>query len=341
MEGWFALKIQTIFSSSWFQVKLIVRRAFMVSLRSVERMSAEFKILVHGGAGAIPSEKKEFYAQACLEAARTGYAVLERGGTSLDAVQAAVTVMENNENLNAGRGSVLTSEKTVEMDAFIMDGVTMNAGGVAAVSGVKNPIHLARLVMEKTPHVLLIGEGAESFAREHNVEFAPQEYFITERSMERFAKWLERQGTVELSESDHETGKDKYGTVGAVAIDSHGNLAAATSTGGVTGKMPGRVGDTPVIGTGTYASKHIAVSATGIGEYIMRVTLSTRIEHYYLVHHDLNQAITLALQDMKTLVNGEAGVIVMGRKGEMIPAHTTRDMAWAWKTSQGEKTFVE
>jgi L-asparaginase / beta-aspartyl-peptidase len=246
-----------------------------------------FALAIHGGAGTILPENmtpalEAEYTAALAEALRAGQAILSRGGTSLDAVEAAVRIMEDSPLFNAGRGAVFTAEGTNELDASIMDGRTLAAGAVAGVTTIRNPISLARLVMERSPHVMMAREGAEAFARQHGVQTVEPGYFHTPRRWEQLerAREAERQASrqgeeqaVILLDEDatpHATDDRKLGTVGAVAVDQAGNLAAATSTGGMTNKRFGRIGDSPVIGAGTYADQHCAVSSTGHGEHFIR-----------------------------------------------------------------------
>src|SRR5213596_3270316 len=234
-------------------------------------------LAIHGGAGTIERSKmtpeKESEYRAGLERALSaGYEILKRGGSSVDATEAAVRVLEDDPHFNAGKGSVFTSAGTNEMDASIMDGKTLKAGAVASVKHVKNPVSLARLVMEKSPHVMLDCAGAEAFAKENGIELVDEKYFFTQERWDALQKIkeAEKQGGVGgkkffISE------EDRHGTVGAVALDKDGNLAAATSTGGMANKLPGRIGDTPVIGAGTYANNQTcAVSCTGDGEFFIR-----------------------------------------------------------------------
>src|ERR1041385_3969735 len=229
-------------------------------------------IAIHGGAGVIEREHitdelEKQYRAGLERALKEGYAVLKKNGSSLDAVQAAVMALEDDPLFNAGKGSVLTHEGKCEMDAAIMDGTTGRAGAVAGITGVKNPIALAKLVIEKSGHVLLAGKGAEEFARENKVRFESEEYFLTEQ---RRKQWETVKDSSEILLDHSKTGDKKFGTVGAVAIDANGNLAAATSTGGMTNKRWGRIGDTPLIGAGTFADKTVAVSCTGHGEFFIR-----------------------------------------------------------------------
>src|SRR5438094_4416521 len=236
-------------------------------------------LAIHGGAGTIertnmtPEREHEF--RAGLEGAlTTGYEILRRGGSSLDATEAAVRTLEDDPLFNAGKGSVFSAAGTNEMDAAIMDGKTLKAGAVADVRHIKNPISLARLVMEKSPHVLMSGEGAETFAKEHGGELVDQKYFFTQERWDALQKIkaAEKAG----ANGDKKfiiTDQDLHGTVGAVALDRNGNLAAATSTGGKTNKLSGRIGDTPIIGGGTYANNATcAVTGTGDGEYFIMAT---------------------------------------------------------------------
>src|SRR5881409_3402812 len=242
-------------------------------------------LVIHGGAGTIDRAKmtpeKEHEYRAGLERAlRAGYEILKRGGSSLDATESAVRVLEDDPHFNAGKGSVFTSAGTNEMDAAIMDGKTLAAGAVAALKHVKNPISLARLVMEKSGHVMMDGEGAEAFARENGIELVDQKYFFTQERWEALQKIkaAEKDRTSGVGKAFLITDQDRHGTVGAVALDKNGNLAAATSTGGTTNKRPGRVGDSPIIGAGTYANNATcAVSATGDGEYFIRAGVAHEV----------------------------------------------------------------
>ncbi|HSU16204.1 isoaspartyl peptidase/L-asparaginase [Longimicrobium sp.] len=287
-------------------------------------------MVIHGGAGTITREQmtpeREAAYRAGLERAlRAGYAVLQRGGRSLDAVQAAINVMEDDSLFNAGRGAVLNAEGHPEMDAAIMDGSTLAAGSVAGVHHVRNPISLARLVMEKSPHVMMIGDGAEVFGRQQNVRMEDESYFIT---APRRASW-ERQRAADSVRAASGRGamapepaysvpdERKFGTVGAVALDQAGNLAAGTSTGGTQMKRYGRVGDAPIIGAGTYASNSsCAVSATGTGEYFIRNTVARSI--CALVeygHMPLAQAADSVVMRQLVRQNGDGGIIAMDRQG--------------------------
>lgn len=252
-------------------------------------------IIVHGGAGAIDPASMPARLAGCRAAAATGYAVLKSNGRALDAVQAAVVELEDNPLFNAGLGSTLNREGRVETDAAIMDGATLRAGAVAAVSGIRNPVKLARTVMEASPHVLLMGEGAYRFAKERGIELCnPGELVVPAQR----AHW-----------------EKEHGTVGAVALDAQGHLAAATSTGGVFDKLPGRVGDSPLIGCGTYADGHAAVSCTGLGEDIMRTTLARHAAYLCAQGMEVTAAARAALAYFREKTRGEAGLILMDGGG--------------------------
>ena len=283
----------------------------------------KFALAIHGGAGTISPEQItpaiERDLRAGLQTAlNAGHAILENHGSSLDAVVAAVCVLEDDSLFNAGRGSVFTNAGTHEMDAAMMDGRTLRAGAVSGIRRVKNPILLARAVMEKSPHVMLAGEGAENFARELGLEIADQDYFYTEQ---RWQAWQRvRAARLEsLSEAD------RHGTVGAVALDQSGNLAAATSTGGNTNKWPGRIGDTPVIGAGTYANNQTcAVSATGDGEFFIRAVTGHDLSAL-MEYGGMNLAAAAgAVIDKIGALGGSGGLIAVDRDGNIaLPFNTT------------------
>jgi len=291
-------------------------------------------LAIHGGAGTIerskmtPENEREY--RAGLERALTaGYEILKRGGSGLDATEAAVRVLEDDPHFNAGRGSVFTSAGTNEMDASIMDGKTLRAGAVGSVQHIKNPINLARLVMEKSPHVMLDCAGAEAFAKANGVELVDQKYFFTQQRWDALQKMkdAEKHRASGDGKSFIITDQDRHGTVGAVALDKDGNLAAATSTGGTTNKMPGRIGDTPVIGAGTYANNRTcAVSCTGDGEYFIRAAaaheVSALMEHRGM---KLQEAARTALDTVKKL-GGEGGLIAIDKNGEIALPFNTNGM---------------
>ena len=301
-------------------------------------------LAIHGGAGTIerssmsPEEEHEY--RAGLERALTaGYEILKRGGSSLDATEAAVRVLEDDPRFNAGRGSVFTSAGTNEMDASIMDGKTLKAGAVGSVKQIKNPIGLARLIMEKSPHVMLDCAGAEAFAKANGIELVDQKYFFTQERWGALQK-------VKAAEKHHASGdgksfiitdQDRHGTVGAVALDQDGNLAAATSTGGTTNKMPGRIGDTPVIGAGTYANNQTcAVSCTGDGEYFIRVAAAHEVSALMQYRGlTLQEAAQTALDTVKQL-GGTGGLIAIDKAGQIALPFNTNGMYRGYVDSKGK-----
>jgi L-asparaginase / beta-aspartyl-peptidase len=287
-----------------------------------------FVLVAHGGAGSysgMTPERLEARREAMVTAIRKGYGILAGGGTSLDAVEATIEVMEDSGQFDSGRGAYYTREGVAELDAAIMDGRTLAAGSVGSVKHIANPIHLARLVMEKTPHVMLVGGGAEEFAKSQGIELVSPFYFYNEREWERYkkAKAEEEKKKVSSLESDEE-----HGTVGVVALDQSGNLAAGTSTGGTTLKMPGRVGDSPIIGAGTYANNEsCAVSGTGVGEYFMRNVVAADIcERVRYLHVTVGQAADDVVMKELAEQHGEAGVIVLDRQGNAATPFNTGGM---------------
>ena len=305
-------------------------------------------IVIHGGAGVINraemTTERETRYRAGLEAARdAGYAVLERGGSSLDAVTAAVRVMEDDPQFNAGRGAVLNHDGIAELDSSIMEGKTLRAGAVAGLKHVKNPVDLARLVMEKSPHVLLVGQGAEDFALEQGVVLVPNSYFRTEPRV----KALEQALKEEKEQAARKTGArfeatwpiGSTGTVGAVALDRDGNLAAATSTGGLTNKRPGRVGDSPLIGAGTYANNgSCAVSATGDGEYFIRAVVAHDICALVAYQHlSLAAAAREVIHGKIEGMKASGGVIALDTAGHVVTDFNSEGMFRAARDSRGRK----
>ncbi|MCW4011790.1 MAG: isoaspartyl peptidase/L-asparaginase [Candidatus Bathyarchaeota archaeon] len=278
-------------------------------------------IVVHGGAWGIPDEQVDENIKGVEKAVREGWKILKTGGSALDAVVAAVNSMEDNPIFDAGIGSVLTTDGTVEMDALIMDGNTLNAGAVAGLRDVRYPIKLARHVMEDTPHVLMIGDGANRLADEFKVERITQDELVTEDARKGLKEWLKDQKFGETF--GHET-------VGAVALDADGNIATATSTGGVTGKRVGRVGDVPIIGSGGYADNRVgAVSTTGHGESILKVNLSKLVLNYMETGMSVQIATEKALGYMAVRVNGNGGLIAIDKDGNIGHGFTTKRMVWA------------
>jgi len=299
-----------------------------------------FAIAIHGGAGTLsrkemsPAQEKEYIA-GLGEALDAGYTVLSKGGTSLDASIAAVRVLEDNPLFNAGRGAVLDANGVAQLDASVMDGRTLGAGAVSGLQHVKNPIDLARLVMDKSPHVMLVGEGAEEFAKLQGVEMVPNEYFRTPARQRQLERTLRGQVT-------RENELEAFGTVGAVALDLDGNLAAATSTGGMTGKRWGRVGDSPIIGAGTYANNEsCAVSATGHGEYFIRTVVAhdicAQVEYLKI---PLAQAVDNVLNGKMKKLGGNGGVIAIDPQGEIVLDFNSEGMFRGVRTSQGRREIA-
>lgn len=297
------------------------------------------RLVIHGGAGTItkdtitPEQEKE-YKEKLTEALNVGYAVLNSGGTSIEAVQKSINVMEDSPLFNAGKGAVFTHDGRNELDASIMDGKTRKAGAVAGVTTVKNPINAAIAVMEKSPHVMMVSNGADIFAKEQGLTIVDPSYFKTEHRWQQLQKAIEKEQVV----LDHD-GKTaalfvdpmmydyKYGTVGAVALDQHGNLAAGTSTGGMTNKRYGRVGDSPIIGAGNYADNEtVAVSATGSGEMFIRTltafNIAAQVKYKNL---PLEEAAQNALDEVKA-INGSGGVIVLDKTGNYTMSFNSEGM---------------
>ncbi|MEZ4874822.1 MAG: isoaspartyl peptidase/L-asparaginase [Flavobacteriaceae bacterium] len=298
-------------------------------------------IAIHGGAGTLvkglmTTALEAQYKAALAEALETGYAILSQGGSAMDAVEVAVQRLEDTPLFNAGKGSVFTNQGTHEMDAAIMDGNTLKAGAVSLITGIKNPISLARDVMEKSDHVFLAGEGAMQFAQKNGYDVLPPDYFY---DAVRYQQWqgIKDSTTFQL---DHSVKKDgKFGTVGAVACDSFGNLAAATSTGGMTNKKWGRVGDSPMIGAGTYANNATcAVSCTGSGEYFIRgvvaYDVSCLMEYKGM---SLQGAASEVIQNRILKIGGDGGLIAVDVQGNVALPFNTEGMYRAFKTSKGEQ----
>ncbi len=331
---------------------VVLIAASNVPARSQGMQARPFRLAIHGGAGTIDRAKmtpeKEAAYRADLERAlRMGHAILAKGGSSVDAVEATLRVLEDSPLFNAGKGAVFTHDGRNELDASIMDGATGKAGAVAGVRRVRNPISLARLVMEKSPHVLMVGAGAETFAREHGVKLASPKYFWTEH------RWKQLQEAKRKELEERAKGRSsavvspvpdsegyKFGTVGAVALDRAGNLAAGTSTGGMTNKRFGRVGDSPIIGAGTYANNATcAVSATGHGEYFIRSVVGYDISAL-MEYRGMSVADAANEVVMKKLVErgGEGGVIAMDRAGNIAMPFNSTGMYRGWIDADGKVT---
>jgi L-asparaginase / beta-aspartyl-peptidase len=320
-------------------------------------------LLVHGGAWAIPPDAAAAHEAGVRVALEAGYAILSLGGSALDAVEKAVSILEDDPTFDAGRGSFLTSDGRVQLDALLMDGGRMKAGGVACVERLRNPIHAARLVLENSPHVYFVGEGAERFAAAHGMELIDNSELVMDRERERLAHAQARQsagladetfsGEILRDDKDPETAfltdasksKDEDGTkyshdtVGAVALDGHGNVAAATSTGGTLNKTPGRVGDSSLIGCGCYADNLAgAVSLTGWGEPIMKLVLGKWATDRVANGTPPEIAAREAISYLYNRLGGHGGIILLGPDGRFGLAHNTPAMAWGLATPGGLQT---
>ena len=296
-------------------------------------------LVVHGGAWAIPDDMLQAHEEGVRNAMAAGWKVLERGGSCLDAVEEAVVVMEEDETFDAGRGSFLTRDGRVQMDALIMDGGTMRAGGVGCVERVRNVIRLARLVLDESPHVYIVAEGAERFAQEHGMKLIDNRELVIPREVERLKEVKAKiaaggADTTFAGEFAHDSSHD---TVGAVALDMNGDIAAATSTGGTVNKTPGRVGDSSLIGCGCYADNlSAAVSCTGWGEPMMKLVLAKWAADKVQAGTETEIAASSAIEYLERRLNGHGGMIVLDARGNWGIAHNTPRMAWGVRTMAGE-----
>jgi len=354
-------------------------------------------LIVHGGAWAIPPEMAEDHQRGVARALATGYAILEKGGTATDAVEAAVTILEDDPTFDAGRGSFLTSEGRVQLDALLMDGNTLRAGGVACVERLRNPIQAARLVLDKSPHIYFVGPGAEAFAHQHGMPLIDNSELVLDRERTRLKEAQERlaagqpdqtfSGPLAQDDKSPETAHphqgdrpaakvalgsspgnrgtegaggfnprktsqedsgalapelpnlDSHDTVGAVALDANGHLAAGTSTGGTLNKAPGRVGDSSLIGCGCYADNHsAAVSLTGWGEPIMKLVLGKWATDRVAAGVTPELAAQQAISYLFTRLGGHGGIILLGPDGQFGLSHNTPGMAWGIATKEGQST---
>jgi beta-aspartyl-peptidase (threonine type) len=318
-------------------------------------------LVVHGGAWAMPDDMVDAHLRGVTNALSAGWRVLERGGSALDAVEEAVVIMEDDETFDAGRGSFLNRDGKVQLDALIMDGATLRAGGVGCVEHLRNPIRAARKILSESPHVYFVGEGAEKFAAEHGVALCKNEDLIIPREVERLKQYQAKKpasGAKNAPEMGHPgsvlppPGSEMFApavhdetishdTVGAVALDRDGNIAAATSTGGTLNKAPGRLGDSSLIGCGCYADNlSAAASTTGWGEPIMKLVLAKwtadRISAGNLPEWSAQEAINYLEQRL----NGHGGIIVLNREGHIGIAHNTPRMAWAYKTVKKQESGI-
>jgi beta-aspartyl-peptidase (threonine type) len=315
--------------------------------QSVKASPPEFALVIHGGAGYIknlPPEAEKAYKEKMEEALHAGYIILENGGNAIDAVEKTINIMENSPLFNAGKGAVLNNLGQVEMDASIMDGKSLNAGAVAGVHHIKNPISAARIVMDSSKHVLLCGEGAEQYLKHFGLEMKDNEYFIIEKRKKQLKKiqgkktaqtdytWPKSQAIID----DH-----KYGTVGCVALDKKGNIAAGTSTGGLMNKKYGRIGDSPIIGAGTYANNATCgISCTGTGEYFIRTMAAHEAsELMRYKNYSLKEAQKSAINQVEEL-GGDGGMIGLDKKGNISWYFNTEGMFRGYQKS-GEKAVIK
>ena len=313
-------------------------------------LKPKYVLAIHGGAGTILKENmtdslEQAYIEKLTESLQAGYDQIKQGKSSLDAIEAAIHVMEDSPLFNAGKGAVFTNQGKNELDAAIMDGSNLKAGAVAGITTIKNPISAARAVMDKSEHVMMVGRGAEEFAANNGLEVVDPRYFWTKQRWEGLQRALERDA--ERAELDHDDKKaflppykdEKFGTVGCVALDQHGNLAAGTSTGGMTNKKFGRVGDSPIIGAGTYANNAtVAISCTGWGEYYIRTVaaynVSSKIQNAKMGVREASQAV---IQEIEQL-GGDGGMIAIDRNGEVAMPFNTQGMYRGKVTADGKIT---
>lgn len=303
-------------------------------------------MVIHGGAGTItratmtPEVEKQIR-EKLAEALQTGYDVLKSGGTSLDAVEKTIRVLEDSPLFNAGKGAVFTHDGRNELDSSIMDGKTMNAGAVTEVTIIRHPITAARAVMEKSKHVMLAGKGAELFATEQGLEIVDPSYFWTERRWKQLQKILMKENESGKTSEALDDGDHRFGTVGAVAVDRDGNIAAGTSTGGLTNKMYGRVGDSPIIGAGTYArNQTCGVSGTGTGEYFIRWNVASRISDMMEYKGLSVEEAAKQVIDMLSTVGGDGGVIAMDANGNVAMPFNTEGMYRGYVKDDGKPVIL-
>jgi beta-aspartyl-peptidase (threonine type) len=294
-------------------------------------------IVVHGGAWSIPDEACQAHQEGVEKAALAGWKALERGASSLDAVEEAVAALEDDETFDAGRGSFLNRDGRVQLDALIMDGATLKAGGVGCVERLLNPVRAARIVLDKSPHIYFVAEGAERFASEQGIPLIDNSELVLPREIERWKHAAEQRY---LSVPAEFSGKlDSHDTVGAVALDCHGNIAAATSTGGTLNKAPGRVGDSSLIGCGCYADNETAAaSTTGWGEPMMKLVFAKWATDRVTADVEPAQVAPTSIHYLNRRLNGQGGIILLDQKGRIGIAHNTPRMAWAWRSERANKS---
>ncbi len=297
-------------------------------------------MLVHGGAWAIPNDAVAAHLRGVRAAAESGWKILSAGGSSLDAVEAAVVIMEDDETFDAGRGSFLNMDGRVQLDACIMDGATLRAGGVGCVEHIRNPVRAAKKILSESPHVYFVGHGAERFAQEHGIDLISNDDLIIEREVQRLSE-AKKQGYLQMPE-EFGAASRYHDTVGAVALDAHGTIAAGTSTGGTLNKAPGRVGDSSLIGCGCYAdNRSAAVSTTGWGEPMMKLVLSKWTADRVEEGMDPQHAAERALSYLKKRLNGHGGMIVVDAQGRYGLAHNTPRMAWAFAAQDRYESGID
>jgi len=298
-------------------------------------------LLVHGGAWAIPDDMVEAHRKGVRNALRTGWAVLQKGGSSLDAVEEAVVILEDDETFDAGRGSFLNRDGRVQLDAFIMEGSTLRGGGVGCVQRLRNPVRAARKILSESPHVYFVGEGAERFAAEHGIPLCDNAELVIPREVDRLRQYQAHAAATSHT-PDLFAPTISHDTVGAVALDAQGNIAAATSTGGTLDKAPGRLGDSSLIGCGFYAdNESAAASLTGWGEPIMKLVLAKWAADRVLSGNAPEWIAKEAMNYLKSRVNGHGGIILLDSQGRFGIAHNTPRMAWASRTIQYENSGIE
>lgn len=293
-------------------------------------------ILVHGGAWAIPDEACAAHQQGVELAAAAGWRALESGASSLDAAEEAVAVLEDDETFDAGRGAFLNRDGRVQLDAMIMDGASLKAGGVGCVERLRNPVRAARLVLEKSPHIYFVAEGAERFASEQGIALVENSELVLPREIERWKNAAEQSYLLAPAEFG---GSDSHDTVGAVALYCQGNIAAATSTGGTLNKAPGRIGDSSLIGCGCYADNETAAASTsGWGEPMMKLVFAKWATDRVTADIAPAQAASAAIDHLQRRLNGQAGIILLDCRGRMGLAHNTPRMAWAWRNQRASQS---
>jgi L-asparaginase / beta-aspartyl-peptidase len=296
-------------------------------------------LVVHGGAWAIPDDMVDAHLNGVRNAVAAGWQAMGKGGTALDAVEEAVVVMEDDETFDAGRGSFLNRDGKVQLDAFIMEGSTLRGGGVGGVERLRNPIRAARKILSESPHVYFVAEGAERFAAEHGIALCDNQDLVIPREVERLRDF---QARAAKDAPDLFAPTISHDTVGAVALDRDGNIAAATSTGGTLNKAPGRLGDSSLIGCGVYAdNESAAASLTGWGEPIMKLVLAKWAADRVLAGNAPEWVSQEAMNYLKGRVNGHGGIILLDSRGRLGISHNTPRMAWAFKTVKRESTGIE